>query len=368
MNKGASLLLGLAVGFGTTGGHSSELYASPLAAAATSPGAAHSAIVVQGRNSIYGTVFGPDRRPVTDIYVELLSDTYQTLDRARTDTTGRFTFRGLSSGLYKVRVMARGTEYVEQTIDVSLVTLSAVGGGEGGSSGGATEYLDINLKLREVTGASGPFAAPPGVIFAQEVPEAARKLYDKAIVDLRERKEKEGYEGLMKAIEVFPNYYAALERLGLGYLLKGTPAHFEAARVLLSKAVEVNSRGFPAMYGLGLAQYKLKQTEEAIANLRRATTLHPQSPDAQLHLGMALVQAKKAAEAEAAFKRANELSKGKSGGGEAHYQLARLYSEQNRYAEAAAELDLYLKADPSNPDAAKIRQTIQQLREKASKK
>jgi tetratricopeptide (TPR) repeat protein len=303
---------------------------------------------------------------VADIYVELLNDTYQTIDRARTDTTGRFTFMGLSSGLYKVRVMARGTEYLEQTIDVSLVTLSAVGGGEGGSSGGSNEYLDIYLKPREVTGSGGPFAAPPGVVFAQEVPEAARKLYDKAIVDLREKKEADGYTGLMKAIEIFPNYYAALERLGIGYVLKGTPAHFEAAQVLLLKAVEVNPRGFPALYALGLAQYKLKKTDEAIANLQRATSLHVQSADAQLHLGMALMQARKTAEAETAFKRANEISKGK--GAEAHYQLARLYSEQNRYAEAAAALDLYLKADPSNPDAAKIRQTIQQLREKAAKK
>lgn len=364
MNKGISLLLGLAVGFGATPGQATELDAATLAAAR---GAAHPTLVTaQGRNTIYGTVFGMERRPVADIYVELLSDVYQTIDRARTDNSGRFSFRGLPSGLYKVRVMAHGTEYIEQTIDVSLVTLSAVGGGEGGASGGASEQIDIYLKVREVTGSGGPFAAPPGVVFAQQVPDAARKLYDKAMIDLRERRETEGYDGLRKAIEVFPDYYAALERLGIGYVLKGTPAHFAAARVLLMKAVEVNPRGFPALYALGLAQYKLKQTNDAVVNLQRATSMHGQSADAHLHLGMALMQAKKMPEAEAAFKRANELSKGK--GAEAHYQLARLYSEQNRYAEAAASLDLYLKVNPATPDAEKIKQTIQQLRDKAAKK
>jgi tetratricopeptide (TPR) repeat protein len=365
MNKRASLLLGLAVGFGaTTPVRATELYAAPLAAAATAAGgrAVHPVVFVQGRNTIYGTVFSAvGRRPVPDIYVELLSDVYQSLDRARTDASGRFTFRGLSDGVYKVKVLSGATDFIEQTIDVQLVTLSAVAG-----SGSASEHVDIYLKAREITGVGGPFAAPPGVIFAQEVPDAAKKLFDKAIIDLRDRKETEGYDGLRKAIEIFPAYYAALERLGIGYVLKGTPAHFEAARMLLMKAVEVNPRGFSTLYALGLAQYKLKQTDEAVANLRRATSLHGQSADAHLHLGMALMQGKKAADAETAFKRANELSKGK--GAEAHYQLARLYSEQNRYAEAATELDLYLKLNPTTPDAEKIRQTIQQLRDKAAKK
>ncbi|MGI9108197.1 MAG: tetratricopeptide repeat protein [Pyrinomonadaceae bacterium] len=359
MNKGASLLLGLAVGFSapTAPTQAIELYTSSLVARAS----VHPAIVIQGNNSIYGTVFGPGRRPVADIYIELLSDVYSTIDRARTDTSGRFTFRGLTSGLYKVRVLARGTEYIEQTIDVSLVPISATSG-----SGGASEQVDIYLKAREVTQAGGPFAAPPGVVFAQEVPDAAKKMYEKAIIDLREKRDKEGYDSLRKAVELFPNYYAALERLGLSYVMQGTPAHFEAARVLLMKAAEVNPKGFSAVFGLGLAQYKLKQMDDAIKNFQRAVTMHGQSADAQLYLGMALMQAKKAAEAEIAFKRANELGKGK--GAESHFQLARLYSEQNRYREAADELELYLKANPATPDTVKIKETIQQLREKAAKK
>jgi tetratricopeptide (TPR) repeat protein len=85
-----------------------------------------------------------------------------------------------------------------------------------------------------------------------------------------------------------------------------------------------------------------------------------------MYLGQALNQVGKTAEAEASLKRARELGKGKAA--EVHFQLARLYSGQNRYSEAADELELYLKNRPGVPDADKMKQTIQQLREKAAKK
>lgn len=359
MKKAAPMLLSLAVG--------ATLAQVQLPAAVAHPLAIHTSLysttALQGRNTLTVRIYGPGRTPLNEIHVELQNDTYTTVGRARSDSGGRVTFSGLADGTYKVRVLAYGTDYIEQTQDIVLASLgqlpSALGGG-----GGTNENLDIYLKVRDAV-SSGPFSAPPGTVFAQVVPDAARKLYEKGVVELREKKEKEGFTSLRGAIELFPTYYLALERLGTEYVMRG-PAYQEAARIILSKAIEVNPKGFPSTFGLGIAQYQLKMTNESVETLKRATTLHPNSVNAFMYLGMALKQAKRAAEAETALKRANAIGNGK--GSEVLWQLARLYSEQNRYQEAADTLELYLKFQTDKSDAQKVRELIQQLREKVAKK
>ncbi|HLL71831.1 MAG TPA: tetratricopeptide repeat protein [Pyrinomonadaceae bacterium] len=362
MKKAAPLLLSLAVG-------ASAAHIQPVTANARTRAASASlygSLIVQGRSTLTVRVYGPSRMPLNDIHVELQNDTYTTIGRARTDGAGRITFPGLADGNYKVRVLAYGTEYLEQMQDVTIASLGQLPR-ELGGGGGTNESVDLYLKARESASAS-PFAAPPGTVFAQVVPPAARKLYEKGVGELRDKKEREGFQSLRQSLEVFPEYYLALERLGTEYVTRGTAAngYYEAARILLTKALEVNPKAFPSTFGLGVAQYQLKRMDEAVETLKRATTLYANSVNAYLYLGMALKQAKRADEAETAFKRANTLGDGKAA--EVHWQLARLYSEQNRYQEAADALELYLKFRTDKNDTEKVRQMIAQLREKAAKK
>lgn len=316
-------------------------------------------LAFQGRNGITGMVFNEAGRPMSEIYVELLSELDTTVSQVRTTSSGRFEFRGLSEGRYKVRVRTFGTDYLPQVQEVILANISAAGGG----TGGEVKQVDIYLRLRpEVTG--GPFYAP-STVFAQEVPGEARKLFEKGIGSLREKKEAEGFESLKRALELFPNYYEALDRLGGEYAVRGgqDKRYFEAARVLLTKAVEVNPKSFSSTFGLGFSQYHLGLNKEAVENLQRAVNLYGKSPSAHLWLGIAQKREGKAAEAEASLKRADALSKGKEP--DAHWQLANLYNEQKRYAEAAAELEKFLKARPDARDSERIKQLIVELKQKA---
>jgi tetratricopeptide (TPR) repeat protein len=223
-------------------------------------------------------------------------------------------------------------------------------------------YLSLNERARQ-----GPFALVPGVIFAQDVPRGAQRLYEEGRRHLAEKRDVEGFESLKKAIEAFPTYYSALDRLGAEYAVRGISdrSYLEAGLVLLSKASEVNPKAFNTAFGLGWVQYHLGMTDAAIENLRRATTLYGKAADAYLWLGKAHMRASTLEQAEAAFKRANELTKGKSA--EVHWQTAGLYHEQKRYKEAADSVELVLKAQPKAADAEKIRELIKQLREKATK-
>jgi DnaJ-domain-containing protein 1 len=361
MKKAAPLLLSLAVGAALAQVELPAATAHPLAVNTS----LYSTTALQGRSTITVRIYGPGRMPLNEIHVELQNENYSTVGRSRSDGGGRVTFSGLNDGTYKVKVLPYGTDYLEQTQDVIIASIGQLPRDLGiGPGGGTNENVDIYLKVRDAL-SSGPFSAPPGTVFAQAVPEPARKLYEKGVVELREKKEKEGFESLKKAIELFPTYYLALERLGTEYVQRGS-AYQEAARIILTKALEVNPKAFPSTFGLGVAQYQLKMTNESIETLKRATTLHPNSVNAFMYLGMALRQAKRPTEAETALKRANVI--GNSKGAEVLWQLARLYSEQNRYQEAADTLELYLKVQTDKNDTEKVRQLIQQLREKVAKK
>jgi len=337
MKKSAQFVLGLVIGLAM---------------------ASSQAVLAQGRNAISGTVFGESNRPVPDVYVELLNDTYSTVGRRRTDSSGRFAFSNLGEGRHKVKVLPYGTDYLEQTQEVVLASVSATPG-----SGSDRQYVDIYLRLNERANA-GPFAVTPGVVFVQDVPDRARRLYQEGMRYLREKKEKDGLASLRSAIEAFPTYYQALDRLGAEYALRGSTnrSYYEAALVLLTKASEVNRSSFSSFFGLGWTQYQLGMTAQAIESLKRATELYGKVADPYLWLGKALRRASTLDQAEEALKRANILSKGKVA--EVHWQLAGLYTEQKRYQEAADELELFLKAEPKAADAEKIREVIKQLRVK----
>ena len=293
MNKAAQLLLGLGM-------------ALSIASNQTA-----SAAVLQGRNAIGGTVFGDGSRPLADVFVECLNDVYFTVGRTRTDGSGRFSFSGLGEGRYKVKALPYGTEYLEQTQEVVLSSVSAIPG-----SGSDRQYVDIYLRVNERL-LSGPFAVTPGVIFAQEVPETARKLYREGLSYLGQKKEMEGLDSIKRAIEQFPTYFEALDRLGREYATRGASDrnYYVAAVVLLTKATEVNARSFPTVFGLGWTQYQLGMIKPAIESLTRATELYGKSADPYLWLGKALRRASSLDQAEAAFKRANDLAKGQNSGG-----------------------------------------------------
>lgn len=308
---------------------------------------------LQDRNSIIGFVFSENRSPVADVYVELLDDLNVTVSRAKTSGSGLYTFKGLANGQYNVRVLDYGGNYEGQTRSISLVAISAVAG-----RGAVNEQVDFYLKSKRSAN-TGPLA-PPEAIFVQEVPDKAKKLYESGIEDLFNKNEVKGFDKLKQSLEIFPDYFLALDRLGREYVVRG---YYQAAYVLFTKAVEVNPRSFSSNFGLGIASYRLEQVDQAINNLKRATEIDNKSANGFLWLGISYLQNKKFSQAETSLNEANKLSNGKSA--EVYWQLARLYKDQNRFLESADALELYLKYKPETAETEKIKETIKTLRKKA---
>lgn len=311
----------------------------------------------QSNNSISGHIFDAQNRlPVGDLYVELLDQLGMSLRQTRIDSSGRFVFRGLRGGNFQVKVLTFGTNYKEEVQDVRLVTFS-LGNGRYSSD---MAFVQIYLKLdpRKVNVGSGGAAT---VIFAQEIPDDARKLYKKGISQLEDKKDA-GLDLLKQAIEIFPTYYDALDRLGTEYVLR---KQYEEAAPYLIRAVDVNKRSYSSFYALGLASYNLKNLTAASEALRAATTINPNSVNAQLFYGMVLRIDGSFEKAEKALLQAKSLSEKSSPSAEVHWQLALLYEKTARYKQAADELEQYLKIAPKTADAEKIKKLIADLRAKA---
>jgi Carboxypeptidase regulatory-like domain/Tetratricopeptide repeat len=303
----------------------------------------------QNGNSISGHVSDNQRTPIADLRVELLNEVDTVIQTSKTDGSGLFVFRKLSDGTFQVRVQTYGTNYVSQTKRVELSRPSGFG----------VAFEEVDFALSTVRGTSS--SSKPGVVFAQDVPEQARKQYQKATELLQKERRQEGFAALSKAIEIYPQYFDALEMLGSEHVKQ---QEYEHAIPPLKKAVEINVRAYPSWYALGVAQYNLKLLPEAVESLRRAVSLNEKSINANLWLGTLLRHTGRLDEAETFLKQANLLAEAKVA--DAHWQLALLFNQLKRFKEAADELELFLKFQPDARDADKIKKLIQRLREQTA--
>jgi predicted Zn-dependent protease len=300
----------------------------------------------QASNSITGHVSDAHRAAIPNLQVELLDDVETVIQRTKTDGSGRFAFMRMSIGTFQIRVQTYGTSYLGQTKRIEL------------DHGRRSEQVDFVLGAKETSLTT----TTPGAVFIQEVPEQARRYYEQGTALLQKSKQStEGLETLKKAIDVFPNYFDALQLLGTEYVKQ---EKYDLAIPLLTKAIEVNRRAYPSLYALSLAQYYRQQLPQAVESMKRAITLNQKSTNANLWLGMLLRQSKKLDEAETYLKQADQLAESKLS--EVHWQLALLFNQVKRYKEAADELELFLKTQPNAKDTELIKKLIQRFREQAA--
>lgn len=304
-------------------------------------------------NRIEGIVWDPYRRPVADVYVELQNETYSTLSRLRTTSSGRFSFIVARQGNYYVKVLASGTNYLDAVEPVEIVNVT--------QNSSDNVYVDIYLKFDKRKFNSG-LPAITEAVFVQEVPEEARKLYKEGLKDIGNNDNK-GFDEIEQALKIFPNYYDALTTLGREYVQR---KEYQKSLPYLIKAIDVNQRSYAGFYGLAYAAYQLNRLPEASEAARAATVLQPTSVNAQLLYGTILRIDGSYEKAEKVLLQAKTLSKS-SPIAEINWQLALLYNKLNRNKEAADELEAYLKVRPDAENKKEIKDLIAKLRKESNK-
>jgi tetratricopeptide (TPR) repeat protein len=301
------------------------------------------------QSRIQGQVFGLNRRPVADVYVELLNEVESVIQRMKTDGAGLYAFLINSPGRYYVRVRPFNTNYEEQTAEVEINTF--VGGRQ------VPDNQQRDFYLKERRSGKAP-AAAPGVVFVQEVPPDAQRAYDRAAADLEDKRIELAIEQLRNAVSIFPAYFDALYLLGTELLKQ---QKFEEAAGFLERAVAVNERSSASWYGLAFCYYALDRADKAVDSARRSITYGNETTENLLILGISLRKTRDFGEAEKALQKAKKLSKGRSA--DASWHLALLYAHNLKdYRAAADELENYLKIRPDHPDAQLLKKLIKQYR------
>lgn len=300
-------------------------------------------------NRIEGRVYSPERLPVENVYVELRNDVNSPIAQTKTDASGRFTFIGMPGGRYTIKVLPLRTNFMEQIQEVYITSARP--------NSSDTAYVDFYLTYDKRSHESA-IQKTPQAIFVQEVPQAAKKLYEAGAADLNKKQDK-GFAELDEALKISPEYFDALSLLGKEYVLR---KDYVKAYPYLLKAIDVNPRSYSSFFRLGYAFYQLKQYAAALKAADAAVILAPDSADAQQLRGTILRINEKFVEAEKTLLKANSLAQGKNS--ETHFQLALLYNHLNRNQDAINELELYLKLEPESLDKIKIQRLIEKLKAK----
>src|SRR2546421_2847970 len=280
-------------------------------------------------STIMGTVTDGRSNGLSSVNVELLNSYHVMIQHTMTDGVGRYTFEGLSDGNYEVKVMPFRYDLEEQIREVTIATISVLGGGF------TNEVVDFVLVPRKGTMA----AAQASVVVAQEIPPEAKKAYEDGVKIFKTGKTDMAIPLFQQAIKAFPDYFLANNALGALYFDKHD---YEHAAPPLMKAAGVYDRSPMTLYQLGVTLTKLNYAPAAIVALKAAAILAPASPAIFTALGAAQRQNHDYAGAEKSLLQAKKVMKADSA--EVYKELAALYGEMKQYNKGVEKLEQMLKA------------------------
>lgn len=310
-------------------------------------------LAVQNFFEIMGSVKDDQGQVISSIRVTLEDENSQAIRTVFADSSGRFEFRGLRAGNYYVRVETGGTPYADYVEFVPLQSMS-------NSDINPSKYEDripVDVTLKRKLTRTGT----PAIVFVQVIPPAARDEYQRGASTVGKDSES-GISSLKKAIEIFPDYYDALDLLGTQYVkLK----QFETAVPILSRALQVNDKSGSSMYWLGVAYLRSNHLKESIEWLTNAAGQDSGNANVYMMLGLAYGYSGSLDESETALKKAYQLAGPEVA--DVHLYLAGLYSKREKHAEAVKELELYLKEAKGLKDKTQIKEMIAKLKAKERK-
>ncbi len=298
-----------------------------------------------GANTITGMILVPSgQRLERRITIRL-----QTMTRGdrvtMTDDYGKFAFQGLVSGDYTV-VIDKEKEYEPYSQQVQVRQFR----------GFPPQLYNLNIRLEF----KGRAEAKLGVINAElaKIPKPALDKYNKAI-ELAKNGDRAGaILQLQGAIAEYPEFMIAYNEMGVLYMKLNDLQKSDDA---LQAALKIDAKAFMPLMNRGILLVMLKRYADAEPLLREVVKMKSEEAVGHYFLGQAVANLGNFDEAE------KELSTAIKLGGdemkEAHRLLAIIYSARGDKKHAIAELETYLRLNPTTPDAEQLRNVILKLKD-----
>jgi type IV pilus assembly protein PilF len=295
------------------------------------------------RGSISGQVLLPSgQQPNFRIRVTLSGYRVPSVT-AYTDNKGKFTISGISDGTYSLEVEAESGSYQTVYQEVRVIY-------------GAHPMLVITLRER-----GSAKQQSTGVVsaseLAPELPEAARKEYEKGVQYSDKGKIEDAVDRFKKAISIAPNYLMAHNNLGVQYLKLGK---WVEAGSEFEKAIAIDEKALNPRQNLGIALIELQHYQKAIEHLNQAISIDSSSPVAHLYLGIASIGVNEIDQAERELTTTLSLAENKYPN--AHFYLGLVHMRKGEREQAIRELKTYVGQSPNGEKVARAKQLLDKLK------
>src|SRR5512138_16455 len=155
---------------------------------------------------VEGTNYGPDGKGMANVVLSLQNHAGVQIDQDITKSDGRYHFAGVITGTYYLSVKPP-----DQSVQTVVQKIELINSGVS-ISNFSKERFDFSLKSLTRS------LVPPATIFAQVAPPDAEKAYQTALGNISKDDKESAVKDLKRALEIFPNYFLALQQLGLLYI------------------------------------------------------------------------------------------------------------------------------------------------------
>jgi len=226
-----------------------------------------------------------------------------------------------------------------------------------------SQFVFITVKPKESDNAASPGAVPTVSAADLNIPQKARKEFDKANESIARQDWNRAKEELAKAIEIYPQYADAYNNLGVVYARLDDTTH---EREALQKAVSLNDHLASAFVNLGKMDIKAHNFPEAEVQLGKAANLDGNDPQTLMLLANVELMNRHFDAAIDHCKKVHSLPHDQQT--LVHYIAARALEHENRFPEAVAEFHTFLQEEPQGPRADAVRKELSPLESPTSRK
>lgn len=269
-----------------------------------------------------------------------------------TDSEGQYAFRALPNGEYWVVVEAEGFQPARRAVRL-----------DDRISPKAQADLVLEKSLLEPAPASPSIPGSRSSLIV-DAKKPTPYLNPGALREFQkgnDRRKKGDLKGAIahyvKALGIDPQFYPALNNLGIAYERLGD--RIQAEQVLL-RALAINPDDGESYVNLGHVLYEEGRYAEARARLEEGVKRSTSSASGRFFLGSTDFKLGDLGPAESNLKQACALDP--NGMSAAHLQLANLYLRLHNLAAAERELEDYLRAKPDDPQAPAMRKLLASLK------
>ncbi len=289
-----------------------------------------------------------DRPAKLYLRVQLMTSSELFVAEGFTDDLGIVSFRA-NPGNYRLRII--GPDIEETTTSVFSILR------------GDPQHTEFVRVAPKASASATLQARSPGLVAAVDlnVPDKARKEYEKGGEAMEAGNLDEARERLKAAVRIFPQYAAAHNDLGVVYMRTGER---ERGREAFARAIATNARFARAYRNLAYIEIEERKYNESISLLEKVLISDPLDAQTLALLAQVYLLNGRMDEALASARKVHSVPH--EGQAVAHFIAARALEARNLSEEAAAEYKMFLKEAPNSASSAKARAALDKLTAKVN--